>query len=89
MRPQLYIREIPVKNGIVIRAVGFMGDNEIFLPLSKDEFMKCFTLWNNGAMIQDAFKCLTVVQWEFLMSGMSAEQQKVVFGKSEPEVNLN
>lgn len=89
MRPQLSLIEVPGQPYVTIRAVGFMGENIMHIPMGKTKFMECFNKWVAGAMIQDAFKCLTVVQREFLMSGMSVEQQKEVFGKPEPEVNLN
>jgi hypothetical protein len=89
MHHQLYLIDIPGQPYVTIRAVGFMGENIMPLPMSKAKFMECFNKWNQGAMIQDAFKCLNDVQREFLKTGMSAEQHKEVFGKPEPEVNLN
>lgn len=89
MRPQLSLIEIPGQPYVSIKATGFMGENIMHLPMGKSKFMECFNKWNEGAMIQDAFSCLNAVQREFLITGMSAEQQKEVFGKPEPEVNLN
>jgi len=89
MRPQLTLIEVSGQPYVSVRAVGFMGENIMPLPMSKAKFMECFNKWNAGAMIQDAFKCLNAVQREFLISGMSAAQQKEMFGKPEPEGSMN
>lgn len=36
--------------------------------------------WENGMLIQDAMPNLTPTEREFLITGMSAEEQKEIFG---------
>lgn len=89
MRPQLSLIVVAGQPYVSVRAVGFMGDNIMPLPMSKAKFMECFNRWNAGAMMQDAFRCLNAVQREFLISGLSEEQQKEVFKEPKEDAELN
>jgi hypothetical protein len=40
-----------------------------------------FTLWNSGALIQEAFPELTADEREFILSGITKEEWKELFGE--------
>ena len=45
-------------------------EHTLNLPISEEEFNKCFRLWKNeGECIQDAFPSLTDEEREFIMDG--------------------
>ena len=66
---------------IVVEAKSlFSGDTSTMkLPLTLGEFQQGIEKWDAGAYVQDAFPTLNAVQREFLMTGISAKEQKRVF----------
>jgi hypothetical protein len=62
-----------------VTATGFMGVTKMVLPLSLGALQQGIEKWDAGAYVQDAFPTLNAVQREFLMTGISAKEQKRVF----------
>lgn len=54
--------------------------NEMVLPLSEEDFLQAFQAWRGGALIQDVFPTLNDTQREFILTGMSEEEQERAFG---------
>lgn len=50
--------------------------NTMELPITEEQMRR----WNSGVLIQDAMPHLTPDQREFLMTGMTPEDWKAVFG---------
>ena len=50
--------------------------NEMDLPVTEQQIAD----WQNGVLIQNAMPNLSAEQREFLISGMSLEEQKEIFG---------
>lgn len=53
--------------------------NEMDIPMTEDDFDKSHREWEDGKYIQDAFPMLNATQREFIMSGLSVEDQDIVF----------
>lgn len=72
---------------IVVEAKSlFTGDTSTMkLPLTLGEFQQGIEKWDAGAYIQNAFPTLNAVQREFLMTGISEEEQEVVFADPDEE----
>ena len=60
--------------------------NQMTLPMTPEEFDAAYDNWKAGAFIQNAFPNLNPIQREFLMSGMSEEEQNEFFGDADDEV---
>tara|TARA_B110000483_G_scaffold231362_1_gene297652 strand:- start:1056 stop:1256 length:201 start_codon:yes stop_codon:yes gene_type:complete len=52
--------------------------NEMQMSLNADDYMKGMKEFKNGESIKDAFPTLNKVEREFLVSGMSEDEQKGV-----------
>tara|TARA_R110000772_G_scaffold239842_1_gene351926 strand:- start:2286 stop:2486 length:201 start_codon:yes stop_codon:yes gene_type:complete len=50
--------------------------NEMQMSLNADDYMRGMKEYKNGESIKDAFPTLNKVEREFLVSGMSKEEQK-------------
>lgn len=72
---------------IVFRKVSLLSGkvNEMPLPLDEREYAECFRSWRKGALVQEAFPMLNDTQREFLMTGMSEEEQRAFFTEVEEE----
>jgi hypothetical protein len=57
--------------------------NTMVLPMSEQAFDLAHAAWKGGMLIQNAFANLSPVQREFLMSGMSEQEQDEFFGVGE------
>ncbi len=57
--------------------------NTMVLPMSEEAFGLAHAAWKGGMLIQNAFATLSPVQREFLMSGMSEQEQDEFFGVGE------
>jgi len=53
------------------------------LPITSEEFEKCFKKYKEGALIQHAFPMLSSEHREFLLTGVTQEEWDEVFGKEE------
>jgi hypothetical protein len=60
---------------ITLEAVGFMGTSHMTLPMNEEKFRTCYTNWQAGKLIQQAFPMLNATQREFLMTGISSDKQ--------------
>jgi hypothetical protein len=60
--------------------------NQMVLPMTTEEFDAAYDNWKGGAFIQNAFPNLSPIQREFLMSGMSEQEQNEFFGDADDEV---
>ena len=78
-RPSLSVRETKISDKIVVCADGMLGHTEMVLPMSREQFTECFTRWESGEMVQRAFPTLSPAQREFLLTGMSLDDQEEVF----------
>lgn len=59
-------------------------DNSMILLLSEKDFRARWTIWKDyGKPIQEAFDILSVEQREFLLTGMSEEEQSNVFSEEK------
>lgn len=66
---------------LIKRRSKFTGSlNEMDLPISESEFIKCFEAWNDGKSIQDAFPSFNADQREFIMTGCTPSEWKHMFG---------
>jgi hypothetical protein len=45
-----------------------------FENISEEEFQKCFKLWMNDTLMQDAFPMLSEDEREFIMTGITPEE---------------
>jgi hypothetical protein len=50
--------------------------NEMQMSLNADDYMRGMKEYKNGESIKDAFPTLNKVEREFLLTGMSEEEQK-------------
>lgn len=65
---------------IVERVSTFTGKrNQMVLPISPEEFAVAHNAWRSGMLVQDAFPTLNAVQREFIITGMSEEEQDFLF----------
>ena len=64
-------------HNIVVRAN--KTQNVMELDCTFEQYQTAIQRYKNGAMIQDAFHFLNSTQREFLMTGMSAEEQSSFF----------
>lgn len=46
-----------------------------------EEYNTALSIWEKGAMIQDAFPFLNATEREFLMTGMDAKEQAEFYGE--------
>jgi hypothetical protein len=71
----------PTKINDKIRVVadGFLGTTEMVLPMTLGQFTEGMEKRQRGALIQNAFPRLTPEQRDFLISGMSLDDQDKVF----------
>ena len=51
------------------------------LPISQQEYESALKQWNDGALIQNCFPTLNADEREFLMTGMTPDVWKSVFGE--------
>lgn len=70
---------------IIFRKVSILSGkvNEMLLPLDEREYAECFRSWRAGALVQEAFPMLNDTQREFLMTGLSEEEQRAFFTEDE------
>lgn len=55
-------------------------ENEMFLPITQDEYNKAEQARKGGMYIQDAYPNLTADEREFLISGTTPEEWDRLFG---------
>ena len=53
--------------------------NEMVIPMPVDEYDKSRREYQDGKTIQEAFPTLNATQREFLLSGMSEEDQNIIY----------
>jgi hypothetical protein len=82
----IIVQAIESDNGVIVEAENFFnGTSQMELNITLPEFVQCFEVWKvEGKKIQDAFPKLSVVEREFLLTGMTAEQQQKTF-KPRPD----
>jgi hypothetical protein len=55
-------------------------ENEMFLPITKDEYAEAEQARVKGMLIQEAYPTLSADQREFLISGSTPEEWEKMFG---------
>lgn len=69
------------KDSVTVTMHGPMtGTTTMNLPLAHKEFLEQWQRWQQGKLIQYAFPTLTAEQREFLMTGLTPEKWKELFG---------
>ena len=69
---------------ILERVSTFTGKRHLMeIPISAEEFNERHDAWRRGGLIQDCFPMLTAVQREFIITGMSEEEQDFVFAEED------
>jgi hypothetical protein len=48
--------------------------NTMIFDMEPDEFYSAYNHWQNGKLIQDAFPSLSVVEREFIMTGITPDE---------------
>lgn len=77
--PKFTAHKTDDKNVILVKANGFLGETEMHIPITVDQFNEGMKKYNEGAYIQQAFPSLSSTHREFLISGMTEAQQKAFF----------
>lgn len=57
-------------------------ENTMNLPISEEEFNKCFNLFKEGEMINDAFPSLNEKERDFILTGMTEDEWNSVINES-------
>lgn len=57
--------------------------NTMELPLTHGEYDRAMNLWEDGALIQNAFPTLNAEQREFVKTGITPEMWTKIFGEDE------
>lgn len=71
-------------NAVVVRRSMLSGKtHSMELPISEEEFDRCFDAWQNGTLIQEAFPMLDASQREFIMTGITDEEWDATYGEDE------
>lgn len=78
--PKYTAFETANKNTIMVKAKGFLGESEMIIPLTLDEFKYGMQKYADGQMIQNVYPGLSSTQREFLISGLDEKQQKEIYG---------
>lgn len=78
--PKFTAHETDQNEKILVKAKGFLGETEMFIPITLAEFAEGMQKYTDGAFIHEAFPALTSTHREFLISGMTETQQKAFFG---------
>lgn len=68
---------------IQVEARSPFGTATMELPMSLSEFKTAVAKWDAGAMVQNAFPNLNATQREFLITGLSEEEQQKFFDTEE------
>lgn len=55
------------------------------LPLSEEEFIVCYSKYQNGELIQNAFPMLNADQREFILTGTLPEEWDEMFPPEEDD----
>jgi hypothetical protein len=72
------IRSYLADSGVVCLVA--RNGNEMTIKCDKAKFLASVAQYDAGAMVQTAFPYLNSTEREFMITGMSAEAQKAVFG---------
>ena len=48
--------------------------NMMVIDMEPEQFYECYNAWQNGKLIQDAFPSLSVMEREFLMTGITPDE---------------
>lgn len=78
--PKFTAHETELNEKILVKAKGFLGETEMYIPINLTEFSEGMRKYNEGAYIHEAFPALSSTHREFLISGLTEAQQKAFFG---------
>ncbi len=79
LNPKLLAYRTSDDNSIRLTAEGFMGNTEMIIPISMELFKVCYERYVSGYTIQRAFPMLSKVHREFMMTGMTEQEQEQFF----------
>ena len=49
-------------------------EHTLVLPLTEEEFIECYTKWQNGKLVNDAFPMLSPLEREFILLGVTEKE---------------
>lgn len=72
------IRTYIADSGVVVLTA--RNGNEMIIKCDKAKFLASVAQYDAGAMVQTAFPYLNSTEREFMISGLTPEEQKEIFG---------